>query len=84
MDHACVCVCVCVTGMQGGYYRSVPTQQPGMMDPMSSGMMSPGFSQPSYTPPQGAPMMQGIPTQQGGYMPQQPIPQGQQFPASAR
>ena len=76
--------CVCVTGMQGGYYRSVPAQQPGMMDPMSSGMMSPGFSQPSYTPPQGAPMMQGIPTQQGGYMPQQPIPQGQQFPASAR
>ncbi|XP_076454432.1 mediator of RNA polymerase II transcription subunit 12-like protein [Babylonia areolata] len=71
-------------GQPQGYYRSMPGQQPGMMDPMNGGMMSPGFSQPSYTPPQGTPIMQGMPAQQGAYMPQQPLPQAQQFPASGR
>ncbi|KAL8595943.1 hypothetical protein ACOMHN_018255 [Nucella lapillus] len=71
-------------GQPQGYYRSMPAQQGGMIDPMNSGMMSPGFSQPSYTPPQGTPIMQGMPAQQGGYMTQQPMPQAQQFPASGR
>lgn len=70
--------------MSGNYYPSVPTQQPGMMDPMNSGMMSPGFNQSPYTAQQGAPMMQGMHTQTG-YMPQQAMAQGaQQFSAAGR
>ena len=70
----------------GGYYRPMPGQQgaPGMMDPMNSRMMSPGFNQASYSAPQAAPIMQGMPAQQGAYMTQQPIPQAQQFQASGR
>ncbi|XP_070173165.1 mediator of RNA polymerase II transcription subunit 12-like protein isoform X2 [Littorina saxatilis] len=68
---------------QQSYYRSMPGQQPGMMDPMNGGMISPGFNQASYSQ-QAAPMMQGMAPQQGGYMPQQPMAQGQQFPASGR
>nr|KAG5692294.1 hypothetical protein BaRGS_009504 [Batillaria attramentaria] len=68
-------------GVQGNYYHPMQAQQQGMMDPMNSGMMSPGFNQPSYTPPQGGPMMQGM-GQQPGYM--HPMGQGQQFPAAGR